>query len=139
MRTWMSFPMTVCDTILRAMEQAVPERTIAGHHADLMVARVNGIAPASGRMFISHLGPTGGGWGAKHNEDGMCATVCINDGDTHNSPCEQIEAKYPLMFERHALREDSGGPGRFRGGLGAEQVIMARAQNRKSIRLNSSH
>jgi N-methylhydantoinase B len=127
MRTWMSFPMTVADTILKAMEGAVPERTIAGHHADLVVGRVNGISPTSGRLFISAIGPTGGGWGAKHNEDGMSATVCLNDGDTHNSPCEQVEAKYPVLFERHALRVDSGGAGRHRGGLGAEQVIRARA------------
>jgi N-methylhydantoinase B len=139
MRTWMSFPMTVADTILKAMEKAVPTRTIAGHHADLLVGRVNGISPADGRMFISSLGPTGGGWGAKHNEDGMCATVCLNDGDTHNSPCEQIEAKYPLMFERHALRQDSGGSGRNRGGLGAEQVIMARAPVNIFTRIDRLH
>ncbi|MFM9971070.1 MAG: hydantoinase B/oxoprolinase family protein [Burkholderiales bacterium] len=139
MRTWMSFPMTVADTILKAMEKAIPERTIAGHHADLMVGRVTGVSPADGRMFISSLGPTGGGWGAKHNEDGMCATVCINDGDTHNSPCEQVEAKYPLMFERHALRQDSGGAGKFRGGLGAEQVVMARAAVSIFTRIDRIH
>ena len=38
----------------------------------------------------------------------MSATVCLNDGDTHNSPCEQIEAKYPILFERHALRAGLG-------------------------------
>ena len=139
MRTWMSFPMTVADTILKAMEKAVPERTIAGHHADLMVGRVNGISPADGRMFISSLGPTGGGWGAKYNEDGMCATVCLNDGDTHNSPCEQVEAKYPLMFERHALRQDSGGAGRYRGGLGAEQVVTSRAPVNIFTRIDRIH
>jgi N-methylhydantoinase B len=138
MRTWMSFPMTVADTILKAMEKAVPKRTIAGHHADLVVGRVSGVSPA-GRLFIGHLGPTGGGWGAKHNEDGMSATVCLNDGDTHNSPCEQVEAKFPLLFERHALREDSGGAGRFRGGLGAEQVVRARAHVNVFTRVDRLH
>ena len=57
----------------------------------------------------------------------MSATVCINDGDTHNSPTEQLEAKYPVLVERYALREDSGGAGRFRGGLGCEQVVQALA------------
>ena len=46
----------------------------------------------------------------------------MNDGDTHNGPSEQVEAKYPLLVERYALRPDSGGAGRFRGGLGCEQV-----------------
>src|SRR5262249_61599777 len=31
---------------------------------------------------------------------------------------EILEAKYPLRVERYAVREDSGGPGKFRGGLG---------------------
>ena len=50
----------------------------------------------------------------------------MNDGDTHNGPSEQVEAKYPLLVERYALRPDSGGAGRYRGGLGAEQVVQAR-------------
>ena len=45
----------------------------------------------------------------------------MNDGDTHNGPSEQVEAKYPLLVERYALRPDSGGAGRFRGGLGASR------------------
>ena len=56
----------------------------------------------------------------------MSATVAINDGDTHNGPSEQVEAKFPLIVERYALREDSGGAGKFRGGLGTEQIVRAR-------------
>jgi len=71
------------------------------------------------------VGPIGGGWGAKHNGDGIGATVCINDGDTHNSPSEQLETKYPLLIESYRLRPDSGGPGEHRGGLGTEIVVRA--------------
>jgi N-methylhydantoinase B len=57
----------------------------------------------------------------------MSATVCLNDGDTHNSPVEATEAKSPIIIERRALRQDSGGPGKFRGGLGvATEVRMRR-------------
>ena len=56
----------------------------------------------------------------------MNATIAMNDGDTHNGPSEQVEAKYPLLVERYCLRPDSGGAGKFRGGLGAEQVVQAR-------------
>jgi N-methylhydantoinase B len=139
MRTWMTFPMTVVDTVLKAMEQTVPERTIAAHHADLLVGIFNGVSPRDGRFYLGDLGPTGGGWGAKHNGDGMCATVCMNDGDTHNSPCEQVEAKYPVLFERHALREDSGGAGRYRGGLGSVKAVMARAPMSISMRVDRVH
>ena len=64
-----------------------------------------------------------GGWGAKQNEDGVSATVCINDGDTHNGPCEQLETKFPILVESLSLIQDSGGAGRHRGGLGIERVV----------------
>ena len=139
MRWWMTFPMTVVDTVFKAMERAIPERTIAAHHADLGVGLVHGLSPKDGRLFLMAAGPLGGGWGAKKTEDGVSATVCLNDGDTHNSPCEQVEAKYPIVFERHALRPDSGGPGRYRGGLGCEQVIRARASITVNVQIDRVH
>jgi len=139
MRTWMTFPMTVVDTIFKAMAQAVPRRTIAAHHADLVVSIFNGISPHDGRFYLGDMGPLGGGWGAKHNEDGVSATVCINDGDTHNSPCEHTEAKYPVLIERFALRENSGGPGTHRGGLGCEKVVLARAPINVNMRVDRVH
>ena len=139
MRNWMSFPMTVADTILKSMETAVPHRAIAGHFADLMTASLSGVSPRDGRFFLANTGPMGGGWGAKHNEDGMNATVCLNDGDTHISPCEQVEAKYPILFECHALRQDSGGAGKYRGGLGTEQIVKARAPIMANLRMDRVH
>ncbi|MDB5533135.1 MAG: hydantoinase B/oxoprolinase family protein [Hyphomicrobiales bacterium] len=125
MRWWMTFPMTVVDTIFKALASAIPDRVIAGHHADLVTITLHGLNPIDGRFFIAGLGPLGGGWGAKSSEDGIGVTVCINDGDTHNSPTEQLETKYPILIEKYALRDDSGGPGRFRGGVGAECVVQA--------------
>lgn len=125
MRWWMTFPMTVVDTIFKALAPAIPDRVIAGHHADLLSAAINGPLPGTDKIFILAGGLVGGGWGAKHGSDGSSATICINDGDTHNSPVEQVEAKYPMMIERYALREDSGGAGTWRGGLGTEKVVRA--------------
>ena len=139
MRWWMTFPMTVVDTVFKAMAKAIPERTIAAHHADLVFALVHGISPRDGRFYIAACGPSGGGWGAKHDSDGMSGVVCSNDGDTHNSPCEQLEAKYPILFERFTLRMDSGGPGRHRGGLGTEQVIRALAPITVDVQAERMH
>ncbi|MDE2167578.1 MAG: hydantoinase B/oxoprolinase family protein [Alphaproteobacteria bacterium] len=125
MRWWMTYPMTVVDTIFKALALAVPTRVIAAHHADLVVAMVNGRHPRDGNLFIYLGGLIGGGWGAKHGEDGVNATIAINDGDTHNGPTEQVEAKFPLIVEKYELREDSGGAGKYRGGLGTEQVVRA--------------
>jgi N-methylhydantoinase B len=125
MRMWMTYPMTVVDTIFKAVAPAMPDQVAAGHHADLVVGRVNGRKASDNSFYIYLGGLIGGGWGAKHNSDGMSATIAMNDGDTHNGPSEQVEAKYPLLVERYTLRPDSGGAGRFRGGLGTEQVVQA--------------
>ena len=125
MRVWMTYPMTLVDTIFKALSQAIPESVIAGHHADLVIANVNGFHPRDGKLWIYLGGLIGGGWGAKHNEDGVNVTVCMNDGDTHNGPSEQVENKFPLLVRYYRLREDSGGAGQFRGGLGAEAEVVA--------------
>ena len=139
MRVWMTFPMTVIDTIFKALAPAIPGRSIAGHHADLVFPYIHGISPADGKLFIVGIGPLGGGWGAKSNEDGVSATVCINDGDTHNSPTEQLESKYPVLVERYALRTDSCGAGQHRGGLGAEMVVQALAPFTLTTRIDRMH
>jgi N-methylhydantoinase B len=130
MRWWMTIPQTVVDLVFKAVAPVAPKRTIAGHHADLASAGTFGyIDPATGHVYPGSnagAGLAGGGWGAKSDEDGMSATVCINDGDTHNSPVEAAEAKAPIVCIQRSLRQDSAGPGRFRGGLGVTQQIELR-------------
>ncbi|HEY4773434.1 MAG TPA: hydantoinase B/oxoprolinase family protein [Xanthobacteraceae bacterium] len=139
MRWWMTYPMTVVDTVFKALQPAIPERVIAGHHADLVTAQIHGINPRTREFFIGGLGPLGGGWGAKLTEDGVSATVCANDGDTHNSPNEQVEAKFPVVVERCALIPDSGGAGRYRGGLGIESVVRARSNLTVNTQTDRAH
>mgnify|MGYP003704155309 CR=1 FL=1 len=128
MQRWMTYPMTVVDTIIKALAPAIPDRVIAAHHADLMTVMINGRMPGSGRLFLLLGGLIGGGWGATSRSDGACATICINDGDTHNSPVEQVEARYPLIIEHHRLRDDSGGAGTWRGGLGVDKSHLVRSE-----------
>jgi N-methylhydantoinase B len=139
MRWWMTYPMTIVDTIFKALAPAIPDRVIAGHHADLLVAAIHGINPRTSEFFIGNFGPLGGGWGAKHNEDGVSGTVCINDGDTHNGPNEQAEVKNPIVVERYGLVPDSGGAGRWRGGLGVERVVRARTPMTMNTQIERAH
>jgi len=139
MRWWMTYPMTIVDTVFKALSPAIPERVIAGHHADLLIATVHGINTTTQEFFIANFGPLGGGWGAKHDEDGVSATVCINDGDTHNGPNEQAEAKFPLVVEAYRLVPDSGGAGRHRGGLGVERVVRARTNMTMNTQVERAH
>ncbi len=140
MRKWMTYPMTVIDTVFKALAPAIPDRVIAGHHADLLTPNMYGINPKNREFFIGVMGPLGGGWGAKHNEDGVSATVCINDGDTHNSPNEMVEAKFPMVIERMALIPDLGGAGKYRGGAsGVERVLRARSPLMVNVQIDRVH
>ncbi len=70
----------------------------------------------------------GGGWGAKYDSDGTAsAVICINDGDNaqlrHRSGRPETAAR---GNQTYALRQDSGGPGQFRGGLGVKLRVAAR-------------
>jgi N-methylhydantoinase B len=139
MRLWMTYPMTVVDTVFKALAPAIPDRVIAGHHADLLTSPFHGINPRTSEFFIANWGPLGGGWGAKRSEDGMSATVSMNDGDTHNSPIEQAEAKYPVLVEHYRLAQDSGGAGRYRGGLGIDRVVRARSPMTVNTQVDRAH
>ena len=139
MRWWMTFPMTIVDTVFKAVSKAIPARVIAGHHADLIAAGFHGFNPVTKEFYFGNFGPLGGGWGAKMTEDGVSATVCINDGDTHNSACEMAEVKTPCVVERLRLLPDSGGAGRYRGGLGVERVVRARAPCTFSSQIERAH
>src|SRR5205085_10402066 len=60
-----------------------------------------------------------GGTGARPQKDGLSATAFPSGVRT--IPVEATESVAPIVFYRREFREGSGGPGRFRGGLG--QVI----------------
>jgi N-methylhydantoinase B len=127
-RTWMTVPMTVADTIFKALAPACPDNVMTGQHADLAAPRTFGLDAKTGRAFHFPSILSGGGWGALHDRDGQNATFCINDGDTHNTPVEAGEGKGPIFISYRRLRQDSGGPGKFRGGLGVAQEVRMLSQ-----------
>jgi N-methylhydantoinase B len=133
MRMWMVVPDTIVDTIWKALTPVMPQQGAAGHHGAICMANVRAsFDPATGRTIPRRhntaVGMTGGGWGAIYNADGQCATIGVNDGDTHAPPVESGEAKAPEVVLEHSLRQGSGGAGRFRGGLGA----MLRFESREA-------
>jgi N-methylhydantoinase B len=62
--------------------------------------------------------------GARPNRDGLSATAFPSG--IRGVPAEVIEAVAPVLMLKRALRPDSGGPGKFRGGLGQEMILQAR-------------
>ena len=63
----------------------------------------------------------GGGSGGRHYADGEDTVHVVPD--SRNLPTEFSEGRFPFLVERLELARDSGGPGRYRGGLGYEKHI----------------
>jgi N-methylhydantoinase B len=114
---------TVIDTILKALAPALPDRIPAAHKGDMGGCSIGGFR-ADGRRFLL-MNIFGGGWGGRPHEDGESASVSICQGDVRSAPVELQEIQYPFLIERFALRTDSGGAGRHRGGLGVELTYRA--------------
>jgi N-methylhydantoinase B len=106
----------VIESVFRAMAQALPDRAIAGLYGSVCGTVLAGYDD-SGTPF-AHVSPYSGGWGARATKDGINGLMTVLNGDCNNVPCEVVEQKFPIVVERYALEDDSGGPGRFRGGLG---------------------
>ncbi len=120
MSWWQTPILTVIDTFLKAMAPAAPSRIPAAHYSDISAMLLTGYDRRTGRNF-TNIEPVAGGWGARPHGDGPSATYTIGHGDTFNIPVEVIETRFPIRIERYSLRRDSGGPGRYRGGLGLER------------------
>jgi len=113
---------TVLDTIFRALAPALPERIPAAHKGDMGGYAIFGTNSKSGRRYVCQ-NIIGGGWGGRPFEDGASSSVSMCQGDVKNTPIELQELYYPIFYECHAFRADSGGAGKFRGGAGVEVKI----------------
>lgn len=108
------------EAILAALAPLLPQRVVASSGTFWNII-VSGYDPATGGRFVDYEAYVGGG-GAKYGMDGWNATWshCSNSS---NLPIEVLEAEYPLRIRRYELRPDSGGPGKYRGGLGCVREI----------------
>ena len=102
--------------MIGALAQILPERVPAASAGELLVLAFGGSHPnGGGRYVVGEL--IAGGSGASAGVDGVDvvetdATNCMN------LPAEAMEMEAPIRVHRVALRQDSGGAGTFRGGLG---------------------
>ncbi|MFZ3359699.1 MAG: hydantoinase B/oxoprolinase family protein, partial [Xanthobacteraceae bacterium] len=123
MAGWSAIVPTVVDCIVAALAPAMPDRVPAGHHGLLGGAVVFfGLHPKTGRRFVVQS-LEGGGWGGRPYEDGESGTVSVCQGDVRNGSIEGIELKCPVLVESRALRPDSCGAGKYRGGLGIDMRV----------------
>src|SRR5205085_9915823 len=109
----------IADTLMRALSQVAPDRVSAGV-GNLKVAAYSGIVDAN---YWVYMDITEGSYGGRPGKDGMDAVDTLF-ANTRNNPIEDIESHYPLRVTRYEMREDKGGPGKWRGGVGSIRDVM---------------
>ncbi len=102
-------------TLLGALHQAVPERVPAAYYGVSYVCSFQTIAADGARGVLVEIEVGGGG--AHPVQDGPNAYSCGMHNNA-NIPIEMVESEMPIRLLRYELRPDSGGEGRWRGGLG---------------------
>ena len=110
----------VADMVMAAMFQISPRTVMAGSQGTSAVITFGGMDYRTGERFVSYESVKGG-YGARPTKDGINA-VASTVSNMSNTPIEIIEMSFPLRVEEYALVPDSGGAGKYRGGLGARRV-----------------
>ncbi len=107
----------VADVVMGALGQAIPERVSAGIFGTVTNLSIGGqdeeVGPYVMYMF------NGGGYGGHERGDGLSYGSGVISV-ARSQPVELYEQRYPVRIHRFALREESAGSGKYRGGLGAE-------------------
>jgi len=132
----------VFDLVIATLGQALPDKINAAGSNQGSILLVSVPDPATGATKVSVVQPLAGGSGGRPMKDGLDGVdVCM--GYLRNVPTESVEQEMPVLIPRYSLREDSGGPGYYRGGVGVvlelkvfppNAVVTARGMERYRFR-----
>jgi N-methylhydantoinase B/oxoprolinase/acetone carboxylase alpha subunit len=112
----------ITDMVFGALAEVLPERVVAACGGTSSPFLFGGRDPRTHGLY-AHFHFEGVGWGGRADADGNNMVVTIN-GNCRNTPVEVFETRYPAFrIESYTLTTDSGGPGKFRGGLGGDRVF----------------
>jgi len=122
----------ITDVLLGALARIIPERVIAACNGSMTNITWGGINPEDGKPY-AYYETVGGGFGARPTKDGIDG-IHTHMTNTQNTPIEALEIKFPIRIDKYALRPDTGGAGKYRGGCGIERDIrLIRGEARISI------
>jgi N-methylhydantoinase B len=114
--------MQATEAVMNAVSKAMPDRVVACSGGDLCALVWYGFREATGE-FWGDGSPHPVGQGASAHGDGASSLLHMIESATRFSPSEVWEARNPWLMERFELAPDSGGPGKFRGGLGPDMFF----------------
>jgi N-methylhydantoinase B len=101
------------DCVFGALAQAVPDKVAADGAGGSTLPSFGGFDGQKRFVFSECVMGT---WGATSAHDGQEGVPHMASNQA-NVPIEMIEADYPIRIEHYGFVPDTGGPGRFRGGL----------------------
>jgi N-methylhydantoinase B len=132
--SYMPTAQVVTEAILAALGQMLPARQVASSGGT--GALVIGGPRADGAGSYVHYEIYGSASGARPDRDGTSG-LSVHLGNSQITPIEILESEFPVRLHAFALRPDSGGAGRYRGGLGYRRVYEVLGESaRLSLRLD---
>jgi N-methylhydantoinase B len=114
----------IAECVFTTLARAIPDDLFAAPAGTSGNLTLGGYDPMKERHYIMYVF-SGGGYGGSPAGDGL-SNGCSTIGISKTQPTEVLEQHYPVLFERYALRERSGGAGRTRGGFGVDYRIRIR-------------
>ncbi|MFU8864525.1 MAG: hydantoinase B/oxoprolinase family protein [Rhodobacterales bacterium] len=108
--------------IFGAFSQAIPDRMPAAPAGNNCIVNVKTHDQRSGETVIAAVNPVVGGGGGMPHRDGTNGSGA-DAAYLKNTPIEITETETPVEFVKYGLAPDSGGPGRWRGGLATEMAF----------------
>jgi N-methylhydantoinase B len=106
------------DAIFGALAGLLPDRILAAGEGGNTLVVIGGMRKdRSPYVYYELMTGTWGGRPDRDGNDGLCNPINV----ASNIPVEHAETEYPLRIRRYGLVGDSGGAGRYRGGLAVER------------------
>ena len=108
--------------IFGAFVQAIPDRMPAAPAGNNCIVNVMTRDERSQRTVIAAVNPVVGGGGGMPHRDGTNGSGA-DAAYLKNTPIEITETEVPVEFVKYGLARDTGGAGRWRGGLATEMAF----------------
>ena len=107
------------ETLFGALAEVMPERVAADGNGGGSLIGIGGMHEGEQYVYVDTvMGNTGG----MPENDGETAVAHVGANQT-NIPVELVESANPVVIERYELVPDTGGPGRFRGGVSMRRDV----------------
>lgn len=105
------------EVILKALAEGMPEIVPACSGGDVCSMMGLGFNSRTGKEWLEAINEAVG-FGGHSGGDGADGIMHLAEPGCRNNPVEVLEAKSTMLIEHYGYRTDTGGPGRFRGGVG---------------------